>query len=124
MFLDVYIGQLEDPYIVSDGGSIPKELSKLFPMPDGDYSSIDPFFRVLALANSGELPAEETFWQCTVVTVTRDQLLNYLDEWYGDTPIYPKPWTTRGEDPNKYEIRSLVRGLDPGQKYALVALEC
>ena len=121
---EVYIGDWEDPLVSREGregGYIPRKLSGMFPPLEGDYSSSGILYEVWDLARSGDLPAEQTFWQCWVVTVTRNQLLHYLDEWYGDAPIHPRHWTKKGKEPDKDEIRSFVYNLDPEKEYALVA---
>ncbi len=120
-FYDVYIGDWEDPRVSREAGYIPRNLSGLFPPLEGQSDTHSVYSKVNALAHSGDLPAEQTFWQCWVVTVTRNQLLHYLDEWYGDAPIYPPRWTKTDKDPDNYEIRSFVHNLDPEKKYALVA---
>ena len=112
-FRDVYIGDWEDVRRSPEGGYIPNQHSGLFPPLDGDYSSTGIFSKVCDLAHSGDLPAEETYWECWVVTVTRNQLLHFLDEWYGEAPIYPPRWTKMGKEPDKYEFRSFVYNLDP-----------
>ena len=127
-FRDVYVGDLEDPnFDLENGnwsGNFPEQLSPLFPAMGGDSNTWGVYSNVYALSKSGELPAAQTDWGCWVVIVTRDQLLKYLDEWYGDGPIHPPDWTIdEGETREDNEIRLFVRNLDPKKNYALVALE-
>ncbi|HEX5766494.1 MAG TPA: hypothetical protein VFY27_13090 [Woeseiaceae bacterium] len=63
-------------------------------------------------------------WGCWVVSVTRQELLELLDRWYGAGPIYPPDWTIR-ERGNREdnEIRQFVESLDGSTRYLLTALE-
>ena len=118
-FFDVYIGDLADPDFKWDGGdwngNSPKSVVGLLP----NISREEPFRQVQNLIHTGSLVGKQTDWGCWVGVASREALLQIINNWYGDEPIY---LAYERDTESAPDIRELVSQLDV-KDYALVALE-
>jgi len=126
-FFDVYIGDLDDPdFKQEDGnwsGNFPKQLGPTFPWVT-DIAPINIYLKVHSLAKSGKYPSAQTDWGCWVVTMTRNQILKFIDHVYGEGPIQVNNLTIKeGQTREDHDVRLFAESLDPSKKFGLVALE-
>lgn len=124
-YLDVYIGNLDDPEFNWEGGNwegnIPRRISPFFPhkwTPSG-YS---PFSEVVERIRAGIYNGKQTDWGGWVARVTKKQIMELLDE------LYPPEWYRAQEHfpwilQQMEELKRFVESLDPSKEYALVAAE-
>jgi hypothetical protein len=126
---DVYLGDPNDPNFELVGkdwaGNFPTRLGPAWPrQKQGEsFTEWGVYSEIVARAMSKHYEGCMTDWGCWVTPMTPNELLEFIDQCYGDGPVYPPEWTIRGENPEDHEIRAFVRQLDPNQKYYLVALE-
>jgi hypothetical protein len=109
-YLDVYIGDLDDPSFKWDGGNwngnVPTRLSPFFP--EGGR-----VWRVLIdRINAGTYVGKQTDFSGFVAKVTKQEILRFLDEMYSHD-MYNQ----------LRELRQFVDNLDDKKKHALVASE-
>ncbi len=113
-YLDVYIGDLNDPTFHWDGGdwngNVPTRLSPFFP----DGSRIQRV--ILDRISSGAFDGKQTDWGGHVARVTRQQLKDLLDEQLGVT-------AAEGSLSDSRELRDFVNRLNPRKLHALVCTE-
>ena len=125
----VYLGDPADEEFQLDGGNssgnFPRQLGPAWPRNrrGEHFTQWGVYSIIVAEAMSGKFEGRQTDWGCWVTLRTRDELLAFLDECYGDGPIYPPDWTIRGKIKEDHEIRHFVAGLDQNRKYYLVAME-
>ena len=125
---DVYLGNANDPNFDVVGnwaGNFPRRIGPLWPRQKQSetFDQWGVYSEIVARAMSRQYEGCMTDWGCWVTLMTRSELLEFIEECYGDRPVYPPEWTIRGKNPEDYEIRAFVRSLDPEQKYYLVARE-
>jgi len=82
---DAYIGDLGDPtFRWEDGnwnGNMPRRLGPLFP--SIDHASLNRFYE---WAESEDCTFRQTDWGCHIAKVDRQQLLRFMDYYYGPVP--------------------------------------
>ena len=119
---NVYVGDLADPKFHWDGGdwngNVPRPLGPSFP-----GAGFRDYCRVMDIVRSGRFEGRQTDFGGWVARVTRHQLLDLLEEWYGRDPWYTDP----AKMPHQYEqlqkVRAFILSLDPNATYGLVAWE-
>lgn len=118
-FFDVYVGELEDPgfkWVGGDwNGNSPRAVVGLLP----SISRDEPFRKVQHLIHTGDLVGKQTDWGCWVAIASRAKLLQLIDEWYGDKPVYLMYEKDTESGPDIRELISQLQSKD----YALVAME-
>jgi hypothetical protein len=124
---DVYIGDLEGPdFKQKDGnwsGNFPQQLGPTFPACP-DIAPMQIYSEVHALFRSGKYPSEQTDWGCWVVTMTRNQILKFIDHVYGEGPIQVLDLMIKeGQTREDHDVRLFAESLDPSKRFGLVALE-
>jgi hypothetical protein len=115
-FYDVYIGDLQDPTFHWEGGdwngNVPHRLSPFFP--PGYLSGLkDSFWALITKIETNIFDRKQTDWGGWVARISKDQLLAFIHELYGDYE----------QSPSLEELRDYVTTLDPEKRYALVATE-
>ncbi len=125
----VYLGDPADEQFEFEGGepagNFPGRLGPAWPLnrQGEDHLQWGVYSRIVGLAMSGQFEGRQADWGCWVLRMTRGELLAFLDECYGQGPVYPPEWTIRGQRKEDHEIRRFVRRLDPCARHLLVALE-
>lgn len=108
-FLDVYVGNLDDPHFSWDNGdnsgNIPKRRSEFFPR------GWDLFRLVVERIESGQYEGQKTDWGGWVARMYPAEIMAFLDELCVST------------DGQTTAIRQYVQSLNPRTQYALVACE-
>lgn len=122
MYLDVYIGDLDDPSFSWDGGNwegnAPHRESPFFP------SGREAFWRLMRKIDSGELPGKQVDWGAWVARVTRREIEAFIKECYGAARLYQERGEVLGHLYDQLqELRRYVASLEDGKEYALVASE-
>lgn len=124
MYLDVYIGDPEDPDFTWEptneqwSGNIPTRIS---PFVGGSREFSDLKRRIRA----GELEGKQVDWGAWVTLLDKRGIQRLMSEWYGDAPLGPPP-----ENPvdrviweGSRERRAFVDGLEEDRLYPVVASE-
>ncbi len=110
MILDVYIGELDDPFLKWEGGdhngNVP-HFKLAFPYRD----KWEAFWRVVRKIETGEFLGKQTDWAGWVAKVNKIQIAGILRE------------LNEGEG-EASEPLALLTALEDGRLYALVAVEC
>jgi len=120
-YLDVYIGDLSDPRFHWDEGdwnaNVPTRLSPFFP--DGSRVRAALLNRIA----DGTYIGKQTDFGGHVAKVTKQQIIDFIQEQYGDHDWY----RSSGPMPHMYErlqeLRRFVDTLDESKQHALVATE-
>jgi hypothetical protein len=111
MYLDVYIGDLDDPDFHRDGGdwsgNIPKRKSPFSP-------PTEPFWTLIEKIRTGELEGKQTDWGGWVARVTKQEIQRFMADVFGGDPCSRGVYT---------ELCDFVASLDDNKQYALVASE-
>lgn len=119
MFLDVYIGDLDDPdFSWDDGdwnGNCPKRKSPFFP-PQA------PFSNLIDMIKQGRFEGKQVDWGGWVAKVKKEQILKFIEEYYPDDWYNRNFYLPHILDQMK-ELKRFVEKLDPDKQYALVASE-
>src|SRR5207237_9627937 len=118
-FLDVYIGDLEDPSFHWDGGNwngnVPTRLSPFFP--DGDRIRHVMLKRIDSKVYDGK----QTDWGGYVAKVTKQQIKDLIEEKYCDHEWYKDPSPMPHMLQALQKLRSFVDSLNDRKLNALVA---
>ena len=110
MILDVYIGDLDDPFFKWEGGNFDGNVpyfKHAFPFSDKWAA----FWIVIKKIETGEFLGKQTDWAGWVAKVNKTQIAKLLRELYKE----------KGEEP---DAGALLGALEEGRLYALVAVEC
>ena len=122
---DVYIGDLDDPEFLWDGGdwngNVPRPLVSVFPPVGGHYNAAYHDW----VKKTG-VECRQTDFGGWVSRVTPRQLADYIECSYGVAAKYTDPdeklaWKHLNDRLDK--LRGFVADLDEGKHYALVATE-
>jgi hypothetical protein len=121
MYLDVYIGWLEEDGSLDKGedpsiGNAPIRVSPFFP--DGSQA----FSLLKDKIEAGEFKGEKVDWGAWAAAVTKQQIISFMDEHYGEDR---KPWKEGFDNLYKQlrELEEFVEGLPEDKMVALVASE-
>lgn len=118
-FLDVYIGDLNDPSFSWENGdwngNCPKRQSPFFPPPA-------PFSEMKTMIEQGELVGKQVDWGGWVAKAKKDQIMKivndyYLGDWYERNSFLPHLIK------QMKELQEYITSLDSEIEYALVASE-
>jgi hypothetical protein len=122
-YCDVYVGGLsQGPDPLDWGGpfgigNTPARLSPFFPPAIGR-----PFSALIAKIKSQELEGKQIDWGAWAALVSRQQILDFIDEQYRGDRTYSDPAYAPHLYPALGQLRALVAAL-PDERFALVALE-
>lgn len=115
-YLDVYIGDLDDPSFDWEGGDwsgkLPVRQSNFFPAGNQDFKTL------VARIQSGRYDGKQVDWGGWVARLFPSEIMSFLDEQY--TPLKLKRCGCKKQVDS---IRQYILKLDPNKKYALVASE-
>jgi len=118
-YLDVYIGDLNDPDFKWEGSkessNCPKRISPFFP-PNTPKSVWDA---VVDLTKSDKFEGKQTDWGCFVIKMTKKQIKDFIAEFYGKN----KKFDLKHLQKQMNELLNFIEGLDDKKQYALVASE-
>jgi len=95
-------------------GNLSKWLTKAFP-DRGAWS--DPFFAVMRGIESGKYEGAQVDWGSWVAKMTKDQILGFIAEHYGDE-AWPPKWSAKMQ-----ALLEEIRALQDSKIYGLVAYE-
>lgn len=113
---DAYIGDLEDPGFLWEGGewngNMPRRLGPLFP--SIDHASLSRF---IEWAEGEGCVFRQADWGCHIARVDKRQLLNFMDFFYGPPPDGKKAGGRASH------VREFIESLDDEKVYGLVHLE-
>jgi hypothetical protein len=122
-YCDVYVGQLSaGPDPLDWGGpfgigNTPPRLTPLFPPGSGR-----PFSTLVSKIKEDELPGKQIDWGAWAAIVSRQQILDFVDEVYRGDRTYSDPTHSPHLYPALGQLKQLIAALDDGP-FALVALE-
>lgn len=118
MFLDVYVGRLDDPEFVANrntaGGAVPAACSPLFPHGRAAFNEL---VRRIELKL---LPGEATQHIAYVAPASQAQIAKFYADLFGTDPLRttpPDPHTEAGQ------LRAWIRDMDDDGQWCLVACE-
>ena len=120
MFLDVYVGRLDDPWFVaerdSEDGAVPSACSPLFP------NGRAAFFELVRRIERKVLPGEATQHIAYVAPASKEQIAQFYADLFGTNPLLhagPEP-----EPPTEEStLRAWIRAMDDDGGWCLVACE-
>jgi hypothetical protein len=121
-FLDVYIGDLDDPTFSWDGanweiGNVPHSTSPYFPPPV-------PFGRLIDNIHEGKLVGKQTEWGGSVARARKAEIRAFIDESYSGSTLYAQPTPLEADLVEQMrQLLAFVDSLDDHKQYALVAVE-
>jgi hypothetical protein len=123
-YLDVFVGELsegDDPLDWGGdvNGNLPKVRGPYFP-PQGSGA---PFSRLRRKIASGEFPGKQVDWGAWAAKVSKEQILDFIDEVYRGDNWYVDPTIMAHLFTKMEELMAYVRSLPDGRSYALVACE-
>lgn len=120
-YLDVYIGDLNDPDFRWEGGNwsgnVPTRRSPFFP----DGSELQR--QVIDRIDTGIYDGKQTDWGGHVARVTKQQIQDLIEDHYGKNQWYIDPSPMPHMLGALNEVRAFVDSLDDKKLYALVTTE-
>ncbi len=124
MYIDVYLGRLDDPTFSWDGGdrngNAPKVRTPWFP---NTLTGREPFWELQTRIEDGVYDAKATDWGCWVARMTPGQVMEFIDEQYGAEDGDEAKKRAADDAAKLAEIRQFVRSFGPEELLALVAME-
>jgi hypothetical protein len=128
MWLDVYIGELSSAPDPLDwggdwNGNVPDAKSTMFPPHGGGMMAEYPFSQLIEKISNGKLPGKQVDWSGWAAQVTKQEILEFIDEvyrgdqWYIDPKLMPHLYE------NMQNLMAYVRSLPEDGAFALVATE-
>ena len=122
-FLDVYIGNLDDPKFHWEGGNwegnCPGKLGPWFP--PGQQSGLrGPFWDLIEKIKTNQFEGKQCDWGSWVAKVHKEEIEAFIDEVYG---AYEQPKELAHLRKKFDELKAFVATLDPAKQYVLVATE-
>ena len=122
-YCDVYVGRLShgpDP-LDWDGSfrinNTPARLSPFFPPTSGRLFSV-----LIAKIKNRELEGKQIDWGAWAAVLSRQQILDFIDEQYRGDPTYSDPNNAPHLFAALGQLRELIASL-PDERFALVAVE-
>jgi hypothetical protein len=122
-YCDVYVGRLSQGQDPLDWGgpfgigNTPPRLSPLFPPAIGR-----PFSALIDKIKNHELEGKQIDWGAWAANVSRQQILDFIDEQYHGDRTYSDPDHAPHLYPVLGQLRELIASL-PDERFALVAVE-
>ena len=117
MYLDLYVGDLDDPEFSWEGGdwngNVPRRRSPFFPQ-----ARRHGYSEFIDRVSGGVYPGKQTDWGGWVAKMTPAQIRAFIAEFY---PRPLPPGSTEG--PELAELLAFVDRLEDGKLYALCAVE-
>lgn len=118
-FLDVHIGNLDDPTFHWEGGNCPGKLGPWFP-PGVQSGLRGPFWTLIERITTNQFEGKQSDWGSWVAKVNKEQIEAFIDEVYG---TYEQPEALAHLCKKFDELKAFVATLDPTKQYVIVATE-